>query len=67
MREINVKYTLSDEDEKRLKVIAEGYKKKGYDLSEEKVFEAIMCGGCKYDIDAKFKYHENLLEVISHE
>ncbi len=58
MREISVKFLLTDEQEQRLKAITEGYKKLGYDLSEEKIFEMIMCTGCRYDIDNKFKFHE---------
>lgn len=58
MREIIVRYTLTDEEEKRLEKIAEEYKKKGLELSADKQFEAIMCCGSRYDIDAKFKFHE---------
>lgn len=58
MREINVKYTIYDEDEQRLKKITEGYKKKGLNLSEDKMFEGIMCCGSKYDVNTKFKFHE---------
>ena len=58
MREIIVRYTLTDEEEKRLEKIAEEYEKKGLELSVDKQFEAIMCCGSRYDIDAKFKFHE---------
>ena len=58
MREITVKYTLKDEDEERLKKITEEYKKRGINLSEDKIFESIMCCGCKYDIDSRLKLHE---------
>lgn len=58
MREIIVRYTLTDEEEKRLEKITEEYKKRGLDLSVDKQFESIMCYGCKYDIDSKFKFHE---------
>lgn len=58
MREIVVRYTLTDEEEKRLEKIAEEYKKQGLKLSTDKHFEAIMCCGSKYDIDEKFKFNE---------
>lgn len=58
MREINVKYMIYDEDEQRLKKITEEYKKKGFNLSEDKMFEGIMCCGSKYDVNTKFKLHE---------
>ena len=58
MREIIVKYTLTDEEEKRLEKISEEYEKKGLELSVDKQFEAIMCCGSRYDVDAKFKFHE---------
>ena len=61
MRDITVKYTLKDEDEERLKRITEEYKKRGLNLSEDKQFESIVCCGCKYDIDNKFKFHERRL------
>ena len=58
MREITVKFSLTNEQEYRLKAITEGYKKLGYDMSEEKIFEMLMCTGCRYDIDNKLKFHE---------
>lgn len=58
MREIIVRFTLTDEEEKRLEKISKEYKKQGLKLSTDKQFEAIMCCGSKYDIDAKFKFHE---------
>lgn len=58
MREIIVRYTLTDREEKRLEKIAEEYKNKGLKLSTDKQFEAIMCCGSRYDIDNKFKLHE---------
>ena len=36
----------------------EEYKKKGLNLSEDKMFENIMCCGSKYDVDSKLKFHE---------
>ena len=68
MREITVNYLLSDEDEQRLCRITEEYKKLGLNLSLDKQFEAIMCCGSRYDVDAKFKFHEwklGLRESIS--
>ena len=68
MREIIVRYTLTDEDEQRLEKITEEYKKRGLDLSLDKQFESIMCCGCRYDIDSKFRFHEwklGLRESIS--
>lgn len=59
MRDITVKYTLKDEDEERLKRIAEEYKKQhNFEMTEEKMFEAIMCLGCWHDIDNRLKFHE---------
>ena len=58
MREITVTYLISDEQEARLKKITEGYKKRGLDITEDKQFENIMCMGAKYDIEAKFAFHE---------
>ena len=58
MREIIVNYLILDEDEERLKRITEEYKKQGLSLSEDKMFEGIMCYGSKYDVDSKFKFHE---------
>lgn len=58
MREINVKYMLSDEDEQRLQKITELYKQKGLDLSEDKMFESIMFMGSKYDVNEKLRFHE---------
>lgn len=58
MRDITVKFMLSDEDEKRLQKITELYRKQELDLSEDKMFESIMFTGSKYDIDKKFRFHE---------
>ena len=58
MREIIVNYLILDEDEERLKRITEEYKKQGLNLSEDKMFENIMCCGSKYDVDNKLKFHE---------
>ena len=58
MREIMVKYSISAEDERRLKKITELYNAKGYDFSEDEMFITIMAMGSKYNIDEKFKFHE---------
>lgn len=58
MKEITVTYLLMDEDIKRLERITEEYKKKGLDLTSDKMFESIMFIGAKYDIDRKFQFHE---------
>ena len=58
MREIIVNYLIFDEDEERLNKITEEYKKQGLNLSEDKMFEGIMCCGSKHDIDRKLKFHE---------
>ena len=63
MREITVNYLILDEDEERLKKITEEYKKHGLNLSEDKMFEGIMCCGSKYDVDNKLKFHEWKLEL----
>ena len=61
MREVIVSYLLMDEDEQRLKRITEEYKKQGLNLSEDKMFEGIMCCGSKYDVDSKLKFHDGNL------
>lgn len=61
MKEITVRYYLDDEEMERLKRITESYKGKWPDLTEEKMFEAIMQAGSRYDIDGKFKVHERAL------
>ena len=58
MRDVTVKYLLQDEEEERLQKITDLYKTQGLNLSEDKMFEAIMCMGAKYDIDEKLKFHE---------
>ena len=58
MREVTVKFTIYDEDEERLRKITEGYKKLGWETTEDKIFEAIMLTGSKHDMDAKLKFHE---------
>lgn len=58
MREITVNYLILDEEEERLKRITEEYRKQGSNLSEDKIFEGIMCCGSEYDVDAKLKFHE---------
>lgn len=58
MRDIIVKFMLSDEEEHRLQKITELYKTQGLNLSEDKMFESIMFTGSKYDIDKKFRFHE---------
>lgn len=58
MREITVKFTIYDEDEERLRKVTEEYRKRGLDFTEDKMFDAIMVTGSKYDIDAKLKFHE---------
>lgn len=58
MREVTVKFTIYDEDEERLKKITEEYKKRGLNLSEDKMFHIIMFCGSENDIDKKFKFHE---------
>lgn len=58
MRDITMTFTLSNEDEQRLKKITELYKQQGLDLSEDKIFESIMFTGSKCDIDKKFRFHE---------
>lgn len=59
MRDITVKYTLRDEDEERLKRITEKYKTRhNFEMTEDKMFDAIMCLGSYHDIDKKLKFHE---------
>ena len=61
MRDINVNYLISHEDEERLKKITEEYRKQGLNISEAKMFEYIMCCESKYDVDNKLKFHERKL------
>ena len=65
MRDITVKYTLKDKDEERLQKITEEYNKQ-YDseMTEEKMFDSIMCLGRWHNIDDKFKFHERRLGLI---
>ena len=58
MRDIMVKYTLTDEEEQRLKRITEEYKKHNLESTEDKMFDSIMCIGSRYDIDSKLKVYE---------
>ena len=65
MRDITVKYTLKDEDEERLKKITEEYKKQyDFEMTEEKMFDSIMCLGSWHNIDDKVKVHERRLGLI---
>ncbi len=44
---------------KELKRITEEYKKQhNFELTEEKMFDSIMCLGSWHDIDKKLKLHE---------
>ena len=62
MRDITVKYTLKDEDEERLKKITEEYNKQyDSDMTEENMFNSIMCLGSWRNIDDKFQFHERRL------
>ena len=62
MRDITVKYTLKDEDEERLKKITEEYNKQyDFEMTEEKMFDSIMCLLILHNIDDKFKFHERIL------
>lgn len=63
MREITVKYILSDEEENRLRKITEAYRKQGLNKSEDKMFESIMTTGSESDIGRKFEYHEQQLDT----
>ena len=58
MREFTVRYLISDEMIQRLENITDMYRKSGFDLTEESVFEMIMTSGSQYDIDEKFRFHE---------
>ena len=59
MREVTVKFTIYDEDKKRLKKITEEYKKQhNFEQTEDKMFEFIMLAGSTHDIDAKLKLNE---------
>ncbi len=64
MREITVKYVLTDEDENRLKKITEAYRKQGLNESEDEMFASIMDHGSAYDIGQKFRYHELSLGIV---
>lgn len=59
MRDITVTFTLKDEEEQRLKQIVEEYKKQhNFIMTEDKMFDTIMCLGSYHDIDKKLKFHE---------
>ena len=64
MREITVKYLLTDEDENRLKKITEAYRKQGLNESEDEMFASIMDHGSTYDIGQKLRYHELSLGIV---
>ncbi len=64
MREITVKYTLSDEEENRLRKITEAYRKQGLNKSEDEMFASIMDHGSTCDIGQKFRYHELSLGIV---
>lgn len=57
---ITVEYLVEDDEYERLNRITEEYKKQGLDkdFTPEKMFQAIMTTGSKYDKDEKFKFHE---------
>lgn len=64
MKKITVTYLLSDDELKRLERIAEEYKKQQeMNTTPERMFEGIMTCGAKYDIDKKFKIHEEILRL----
>ena len=58
MREFTVRYLITDEMVQRLEKITDMYRKSGFDLTAENVFEMIMTSGGQYDIDEKFRFHE---------
>lgn len=59
MRNITITFNLKDEHEKRLKRVTEEYNKKyGYDMTEEQMFDSIMCLGSWNDIDRKLEQYE---------
>ena len=59
MRNITITFNLKDEHEERLKRVTEEYNKKyGYDMTEEQMFESIMCLGSWNDIDIKLRRYE---------
>ncbi len=64
MREITVKYKLTDEEESRLKKITEAYRKQGLNRSEDKMFASILGHGSACDIGQKFRYHELSLGIV---
>lgn len=57
-RFINVEYMIEDDEYERIVAITDEYRKKGLDMTPEKMFESIMCTGSKYDKDDKLKFHE---------
>ena len=58
MQELIVKYLLTDEEVERLEKITEGYQEMGFDITQERMFDTIMCMGSKSDIENRFKFHE---------
>lgn len=64
MREITVKYELSDEEERRLERLAEEYRKQGLNKTADRIFQFIMATGSEADISRKFKARELQLNII---
>lgn len=64
MREITVRYMLSDEEENRLRKITEAYRKQGLNETADEMFESIMTTGSESDIGRKFKAREMQLNLI---
>ena len=59
MRNITITFNLKDEHEERLKRITEEYNKKyEHDMTEEEMFDSIMCLGSWNDIDKKLERYE---------
>lgn len=64
MREITVKYELSDEEENRLRKITEAYRNQGLNKTSDEMFQFIMTTGSESDIRRKFKAHELQIDAI---
>lgn len=74
MREITVTYLLSEEQEERLRIIAEAFNKKAAQYqehstqkfsnkSEDAWFENIMCEGSMFDINDRFTHYEKMFGI----
>ena len=63
MTTITVDYLLDESDIERLEILKQHYVSRGYNLTVEQIFRDIMLMGCKWNIDDKLAYAENILGI----